>query len=127
MSKNIKIIGVIIVVAALGLSFYSGIRYDQGNVAAAAAARSANFQGGRGMRGNGGGGATAGDILSKDATSITVSLRAGGSKIIFFSPSTSISTIASGTLSDLVSGKQVIVQGTANQDGSINASNIQIR
>lgn len=136
MSKNKKIVGVVIVVIALGLSFYGGMRYAQGNIAAAAAARGANFAGGRGAggvagarggAGGGAGGGTAGNIISKDATSITVGLRTGGSKIIFFSPSTSISTIASGTPSNLLSGKQVVVQGTANQDGSVNASFIQVR
>jgi hypothetical protein len=131
-SRNIKII--IALIAVLVFGFYSGMRYGGGNVAAANAARGANFQaGGRGVggpggiRGGTGGGATAGDIISKDATSITVGLRAGGSKIIFYSPATSISTIASGTPTDLLTGKQVIVSGTTNQDGSINASNIQVR
>ena len=128
------IIGVVVVVIALGLSFYGGMRYVQGNVAAAAAARGANFAGGRGAgsiggarTGGGASGGTAGNIISKDATSITVGLRTGGSKIIFFSPSTSISTIASGTPSNLLSGKQVVVQGTQNQDGSVNATLIQVR
>jgi len=130
MNKNKKIIGIVVVVVALGLSFYAGDRYAQGNVAAA---RGANFQangrnfGGAGTRGGAAGGATAGNIIAIDTTSITVGLRAGGSKIIFFSPATAISTIASGTPTDLISGKQVVVSGTANQDGSINATNIQVR
>ncbi len=134
MNKNKKIIGVVVIVIALGLSFYSGMRYDQSNAAAAAAARGANFRtggiGASGVRGGGTGGAgggTAGDIISKDATSITVSLRAGGSKIVFFSPSTPISAIASGTPADLISGKQVVVQGTTNTDGSVSATSIQVR
>jgi hypothetical protein len=133
MSNNKKIVGVVIVVIALSLSFYGGMRYAQGNVAAAAAARGANFAAGRGaggaggIRGGGAGGDTAGNIISKDATSITVGLRTGGSKIIFFSPSTSISTMASGTPTNLLAGKQVVVQGTANQDGSVNATFIQVR
>jgi hypothetical protein len=131
MSKNKQIIGAVIIVVLLIVAFYSGIRYGGNNVVAAQAARMANFGVGRGvggMRGNGqNGGATAGDIISKDNTSFTVSLRAGGSKIIFFSPATSISTMASGTPEDLITGKQVSVQGTANQDGSINATSIQVR
>jgi hypothetical protein len=133
-NKNKKIVGILVVVVTLGLSFYAGDRYAQSSVAAAGGARGANFPaGGRdnfaGARGGGGQNSTgtAGNIISADATSITVGLRAGGSKIVFFSPATSISTIASGTPSNLVSGKQVIVQGTANTDGSINASNIQVR
>lgn len=135
MSNKTKIIGVVIIIVALGLSFYGGMRYDQNNVAAAASSRFAGMRGpgGAGARsgfgGAGGqnGGGTAGDIISKDANSITVGLRAGGSRIIFFSPSTSISTTASGTPADLVPGKQVVVQGTQNQDGSISANFIQVR
>jgi hypothetical protein len=133
-NKNAKIIIVVVAIIALGLSFYSGMRYGGGNVAAAAAARGANFgASGRGigsiggMRGGQNGGGIAGDIISKDATSITVGLRTGGSRIIFFGPSTSILTSASGTPSDLATGKQVSVQGTQNQDGSINANFIQVR
>jgi hypothetical protein len=76
---------------------------------------------------SGQGGDTAGNIISKDATSITIGLRAGGSKIVFFSPATSISTTASGTPTDLLTGKQVVVQGTTNTDGGVNATSIQVR
>jgi hypothetical protein len=130
MNKNTKIIGVVVIVIALGLSFYGGMKYAQGNAAAAAATRGANFRTSNGvggaMRGNIGSG-TAGNIISKDATSITVGLRAGGSKIVFFSPTTPISAIASGTPADLISGKQVVVTGSTNTDGSINATSIQVR
>jgi hypothetical protein len=127
-NKNTKIVGAVIIVIVLGLSFYSGMRYGGNNVAAAAAARGANFQnrGVGGVRGGAGGG-TAGNIISKDATSVTVGLRDGGSKIVFFSPSTSILTSASGTPADLIAGKQVVVQGAANKDGSVSATNIQVR
>jgi len=127
MNKNKIIVGVIVVIIALGLSFYGGMRYAQGSAAAAAAARGANFRTMGGPGGGRGGQATSGDIISKDATSITISLRTGGSKIVFYSPATNISTTASGTPQDLVTGKQVVVQGTANQDGSINATLIQVR
>lgn len=133
MSKNTKIIAVVVIVAALGISFYSGVKYDQGKVASAAATRAASFAGGRGTRTagagqfGGGGGGTAGSIISSDSNSVTISLRAGGSQIIFYSPATSITTTASGTPTDFVSGKQIIVQGTANTDGSINATSIQVR
>ena len=134
MNKNTKIITGVVIIVALGLSFYGGMKYDQGNAAAATAARFASSRGAGaggvgGTRSAGGaaGSGTTGSIISKDATSITVGLRAGGSKIVFFSPATPISAIASGTPADLISGKQVVVQGTTNTDGSINATNIQVR
>lgn len=73
------------------------------------------------------GGFTAGTILSKDATSITVSLMGGGSKIIFLDANTKISKQAEGSVADLTAGAQVSVMGAANTDGSINAMTVQIR
>lgn len=75
----------------------------------------------------GAGGFTSGQIISMDAKSIVVGLRTGGSKIVFFSPSTTIEKQAAGTTSDLTANTQVSITGTTNADGSITAQSIQIR
>ncbi|MBI3589113.1 MAG: hypothetical protein HY093_01720 [Candidatus Liptonbacteria bacterium] len=87
-------------------------------------AKPSGFKGRDGQRG---GGSANGEIISKDDKSVTIKLRDGGSKIVFFSDSTEITKSAEGTLSDLEIGKNISVKGTANSDGSITAQTIQLR
>jgi hypothetical protein len=73
------------------------------------------------------GGFATGQITAQDSTSITLKMRDGSTKIVFFSPSTSVGKSVSGAASDLAVGQNVMVNGTNNSDGSIAAQNIQIR
>lgn len=75
----------------------------------------------------GAGGFVAGDILSTDGETITVRLQDGGSKILYWSDATAILTGAEGSSADLVTGARVTVTGTANDDGSVTATSIQVR
>lgn len=132
----------IVVLVGIG-SFYGGMKYGQaqgnGNRSLAG-----NFQnltpeqqqqmaqrfganGGSGIMQRNSNGEVNGDILAKDNQSITVKLRDGGSKIIFYSEITEVGKFVSGAATDLEIGKNVVVSGTANQDGSITAKSIQIR
>ena len=86
----------------------------------------AAFRSGGGMRGSGGG-FVGGEIISKDAKSITVKLQNGGSKIVFLSDATEITKSAAGALSDLEVGKNITVNGTVNSDGSVTAQMVQLR
>ncbi len=142
MQKNRKIIVSVVVCLAIALlSFRGGMIYMNSKVANTNTNRSSQFgQGGmnqqnvggrnlQGMRNGGGlgGGVVSGEVLSKDATSMTVKLRDGGSKIVLISPSSKVEKTVDGTGTDVVAGKQVMVSGTANPDGSVTASSIQIR
>ncbi|MBI2635179.1 MAG: hypothetical protein HYW79_01390 [Parcubacteria group bacterium] len=141
---NKQIIAIIAVAAiALGGSFYGGMKYVQskglssGRGAAAFAnlspeERQARMQqfgvGAGGVRsGTQGGGFVSGEIIASDSKSVTVKLRDGGSKIIFFSDSAEIGKFVTGAVSDLAVGKTVNVMGKTNSDGSITAQSIQIR
>lgn len=141
MKKTLPLIIAALVIA--GGSFFAGMQYQKSTLPQAGGnfanltpqQRQARLQqfgqnGGTGgfRGGNGaGGGITAGDILSKDATSVTIKLRDGGSKIIFLSDKTQVMKTTDGSTTDLTVGQQVSVQGTANPDGSISAQSIQIR
>lgn len=126
---------VIVVIIISGLSFYVGMKYASGNQSSRGSAQfSGQFgatggqrPGGVAGRGGANGGFVSGEILSADANSITVKLRDGGSKIVFFSTSTDIQKTVDGSASDLLVGKQVTVSGLANTDGSITSQSIQLR
>ena len=120
---------VVAVIIAGGAGFYGGMTYEKGQ--ATGGAQQARMGRGGGQLGVGGGrggrgGFTVGQVLSKDATSLTIQLRSGGSQIVFYSPTTPITRTASGTPSDVGVGKNVMISGVTNADGSVNAESIQI-
>ena len=115
-------------------SFYGGIKYaqskaPQGRLQQRLQELGANVGGFRGGKTGGqtGGIFTSGEIISKDDKSVTIKLRDGGSKIVFFSNSTEITKSASGSINDLEVGKNISINSTANSDGSITAQTIQLR
>lgn len=130
MKKNISIIIVVIVLGIIiGGSFYSGMAYvkNQRNNSRNFQQGTGNIQGFGNRQQSGAGGFIMGNIISKDDKSITIKLRDGGSKIIFYSDTTEISKFISGNSNDLKTGKTVNINGKTNQDGSITVQSIQIR
>jgi len=132
--KKIFAIGVVAIIIAGGAGFYGGMKYEQGLAAAqrsqAARQFGTNGPAGASMRrpnGQNGGGFTSGEIIAKDDKSITIKLRDGGSKIIFFSDTTKIAKTTDGSATDLEIGKTALITGNLNSDGSITANSIQLQ
>jgi hypothetical protein len=131
MTKKTFVTVAVIVVLVGGGSFYGGMRYAQSTRQNFASRNLGGQRNGTanigGLRGGGSGGFTAGEIIAKDNTSITIKLNDGGSKIVFYSDATEVDKFAKGTAGDLQIGESVTVSGQANQDGSLTAQTIQIR
>ncbi len=133
--NNKKIISLVAGIVVLVAVFYGGMVYGKSKTPArgtGAFTRGAGTL--AGGRAGGTGGFVGGQIIAKDATSITVQLMANGpagtatgSKIILLSSGTKVSKQADGTLNDLAVGTTVSVTGTPNSDGSITAQSVQIR
>ena len=124
---NKTIIGaVVIAVVAAGAGFFGGMKYGQSRAPAGGGQfnRQAGAQGAR--RFAGGNGLVGGQVLSKDASSITLKLPTGGSSIVFYSPSTTIEKTASGSWNDVTVGSSVIIRGTQNPDGTYAAQSVQL-
>jgi len=140
MKKILPIILILILTVMVGGgAFYGGMKYAQSKSSSRFAnlspeQRQQGFQqlgasvtGGTRGGNSGSSGFTLGEIISKDDKSITIKLRDGGSKIIFYSDATEVDKFVSGTSSDLEVGKTVNVSGKTNQDGSVTAQSIQLR
>jgi hypothetical protein len=126
---NTKILAGLIGIVLIGATFYGGMVYGKSTASARGQFRNGMMGGrfgGGGMRGMNGGFA-AGEILSKDATSLTIKMPDGSTKIIVISQSVQVSKMAPGSLDDLTVGTNVLVTGTPNSDGSLTGQTIQIR
>jgi hypothetical protein len=135
LNKKIVLPFALITIVLCVLSFYGGTQYSANQKASGLA----QFAGGQpfggaatdaprtgAMRG-GGSGMVSGEILSVDATSITIKDRTGGSRIVFLGTSSEVMKSVTGTIADLTVGTNVITNGTPNADGSITATTVQIR
>lgn len=137
MKNNKIIIAIVVCVVVAGLSFWGGIKYNQSkNKVNSFTERQGQFgqnipgnnlRGGMRGTGGGAGGAVVGEVLSIDEGSLTVKLPGGGSKIVFFSPTTDVKKMVNGEISDIIVGKQVVVTGSSNPDGSISSKSIDLR
>lgn len=132
--KNNAIVTVLLVVIAAGAGFFGGMKYQQGKQLVPGAGFNGTFRQGINGRGNGtfgnrtGAGArqVVGQVVSQDASSATVQLADGSSRIVLFSGKTSFNKTSPGSQGDIVKGERIAVFGTVNSDGSMSAENVQI-
>ena len=123
--KN-KIIAVVVLIVVAGGAYYFGVQNGTSSAAAVATATRSSFTRNAGARA-GGVGAVAGQVVSVDTNSLSISLAGGSSQVIFFTSTTPVAKTVSGSISDLKVGTNISVTGTANSDGSESATSIQIR
>ncbi|MGA3292219.1 MAG: hypothetical protein ABSC49_03700 [Candidatus Microgenomates bacterium] len=142
--KNTKIIvPIICVVLGLAAGFFGGLEFRNYQLSKT---RSAFTAGGNGASGNfqryvggtrtggqtgnaarlSGGGMVTGSVLSVDSNSMTVKLANGSTKIVLLSGSTTYTNTASAAVTDIKTGINVAVAGTANSDGSVTAGSVQL-
>jgi len=127
-----KLLIIIIALAVIGGgAFYGGMKYGESK-SPLSKFSSQNFQNlspeqrQQLSQGRTGGGFLTGEVIAKDEQSLTLKTQDGGSKIIFFSDSTQISKTTEGTIGDIEVGKQIMVSGNQNSDGSYTAKTIQL-
>ena len=124
---------VILCVVCAGVFFYLGILYKGSTTPSGFAGRtggafsSSTFAGRGGSASFTGGGAITGQVLSKDAQSLTITLPNGNSEVVFYSSSTSVVVPTPSSISTVNQGANVTITGTQNSDGSFVAQSIQVR
>jgi hypothetical protein len=130
MKKIIPILLTLILVVGVG-AFYGGMKYGQSkspslkNLQNLSQEQRQQLLQGRTGRGTGANFLN-GEVITKDDQSLTLKMSDGSSKIVFFSASTQISKITDGSISDIEIGKQIMVSGEQNSDGSYTAKTIQL-
>ncbi len=128
--KKHTIISIAVVVVVGLAAFFGGMAVGKSSAAGALRSRLGAFGSGAGTfaaRGGQGAGFLTGSVIAMDSQSITLQDRAGSSHIVLYSTSTAVSKPTVVPSSDIQTGDNVTVMGTANSDGSFTASSIDIR
>jgi len=128
MKKTILFLIILIIIG--GGSFWGGMKYQQNKISS----QRTSFQNLSPEQrqqfvqraGRAGANFLSGEVINKDEKSLTLKLPDGSTKIVFFSGSTQISKATEGTIDDIEIGKQIMVSGDQNSDGSLTAKTIQL-
>jgi uncharacterized protein YneF (UPF0154 family) len=131
MNKNLILIIILLIFVGVG-GFFGGMKYGESQALKNLTPekmreifqqRGQTFQGQRQRMGQN---FISGQVISKDEKSLTIKLADGSTKIVFFSGSTQISKATEGKIDDIEVGKQIMVSGDQNSDGSYTAKTIQL-
>lgn len=122
--NNHTVIIVLLVIIFVAGGFFAGMQYQRSQ--RGTDSRFFTQANRRGAAQNGNARPVAGQILSSDVSSVTVKMPDGSSKIVILSGSTQITEATSAGKEALQSGKNILVFGNQNSDGSVTATNIQI-
>src|SRR3989338_2215232 len=127
--KPITVTIIAIIVGVAG--FFGGMKYSEYQRSQLRFGGNQFQQGSRGQNGEGrarftGGRPVIGEVVTQDASSVTVKMMDGSSKIIILSSTTTYNKSVNATKEDLKPGERVGVFGTDNSDGSMTAQNIQL-
>ena len=134
--NNTVITAIVTALVFGGGGYYLGMQKAASSTTATQTPTGATFAGrGAGRFGGGaGGGFTGGTILSIGNGSLTLQLANStsstattGTKIVLFDTTTQVSEMQSVQASTLTVGQNVMVSGSANSDGSLTATSIQVR
>lgn len=119
-------ITILLSVITAGLGFFGGMKYQESR--RGSFARQLNGQGIRpGQNGNRQGfRPVSGEIISSDATSVTVKLTDGSTKIVILTDKTTINKAEAVTKDDLKTGQTIAVFGNENADGTVTAQTVQL-
>lgn len=134
-NKTLAIVVVSTTIIAGGAGFFGGMKYQESRRGSVAR----QFGGGQ-MNRNGlaagplrlgeasrqGFRPVAGEIIKSDATSVTVKLADGSTKIVILTDKTTINKAEAATKDDLKTGQTVAVFGTENADGTMTAQTVQL-
>ena len=122
MNKTVVLTGVVALIIGLGAGYFGGNALHRAPQGQRVGGGSFPMGGRGGMMG----GLLTGTVAAKDATSITINTRDGSSHVVLLTSGTTVSRSVSGSESDISVGSTVLVTGTANSDGSISATLVQL-
>ena len=128
--KKIIPLFIILLIIAGGGSFFGGMKYQQSKTPSRQALQNLSPEQRQQFlqerTGRVGAGFLSGGVIAKDEKSLTLKLPDGSTKIVFFSSSTQISKMTEGSIGDVEIGKEIMVSGEQNSDGSYTAKTIQL-